>query len=141
MQAEVTESFKRPHYIIPVTERHYIVVRVVDIRQETAPGVYGPHETWRTSFFYISLVGANFWVSLPRFAQGVKKYRESCKKGKKPPKPLISKPRPEIAVWIESEERRGGLFFKPYLTYSGSPGTRTVGTNTALTTPPTAGTF
>ena len=137
MQTEIPEGSMRPHYIIPVTERHYMVVRAVDIRQETAPGVYGPPETWRTSFFYISLVGANFWVSLPRFFQGVKKYREACKKGKKPPKPFISKPRPEIAVWIESEERRGGLFFKPYLTYSGSTGTRTIGTNTVLTTPPT----
>ena len=141
MQVEINEECVRPHYIIPVTERHYMVVRAVSIRQETAPGVYGPHESWKTSFFYISSVGANFWISLPRFAQGVQKYRESCRKGKKPSRPFISKPRPEIAIWVESEERRGGLFFKPYLTYSGYSGTRTVGTNTTSTTPPTTGTF
>ena len=28
------EEFVRPHYIIPVMERHYMVVRAVDIRQE-----------------------------------------------------------------------------------------------------------
>ena len=132
MQTEISEGNERPHWVIPVTERHYMVVRAVSIRQETAPGVYGSHKPWRTSLFYISSVGANYWISLPTFSQGVKKYRESCEKGKKPPTPFISKPRPEIAIWIESEDRRGGLFFKPYLTYSGSPGTHTVGTNTVV---------
>ena len=139
MQTEVNDGNQRPHWVIPVTEWHYMVVRAVNIRQETAPGVYGSHKSWRTSFFYISSIGANYWISLPRFAQGVKKYRESCKRRRKPSTPFISKPRPEIAVWVEPEDRRGGLFFRPYLTYSGSPGTRTVGTNTTITTTTSAG--
>ena len=57
-------------------------------------------------------------------------FKEACRIGKKPPRPFISEPRPELAVWVESEHRRGGLFFKPYLEYTGTPGTHTVGTNT-----------
>ena len=125
-----SEHLQRPHWIIPITERHYIVIRHVYIRRETSPGLYGSHEAWRTSFFYITSRGANYWLSLPRFFTGVNRFKEVCRIGKKPPRPFISEPRPELAVWVESEHRRGGLFFKPYLEYTGTPGTHTVGTNT-----------
>ena len=130
IEGHQSEHLQRPHWIVPITERHYIVVRNVYIRQETSPGMYGSHEAWRTIFFYITSRGANYWVSLSRFFTGVNKYKEACRKGRKPPRPFISKPRPELAVWVESEQRRGGLFFKPYLEYTGTSGTHTVWTNT-----------
>ena len=57
-----TETNERPYWIVPVTDRHYMVVRSVNRRQETSPGVYGSHKLWRT---YITSVGANYWMSLP----------------------------------------------------------------------------
>ena len=62
------EHLQRPHWIVPITERHYIVVRNVYIRQETSPGMYGSHEAWRTSFFYITSRGVNYWVSYLGFS-------------------------------------------------------------------------
>ena len=125
-----SEHLQRPHWIIPITERHYIVIRQVYIRQETSPGIYGSHESWRTSLFYITSIGANYWLSLHRFFTGVNRFKEACRIGKKPLRPFISEPRPELAVWAESEHRRGGLFFEPYLEYTETPRIRTVGTNT-----------
>ena len=79
-----SESIQRPHWIVPVTERHYMVVRNMCIRQETSPGVYSSHESRRTIFFYITSVGANYWMSLTRFFKGVNKFNEACRKGTKP---------------------------------------------------------
>ena len=84
-----------------------MVVRNVYMRQEISPGMYGSHEAWRTNFFYITAIGANYWVSLPRFFKGVNKYKKACRKGRKPLRPFISKLRPELALWVESEEKRG----------------------------------
>ena len=39
-----------------------------------------------------------------------------------PKKPLFPEPRPEAAIWVETETRPGGIFFKPYLTLATSRG-------------------
>ena len=40
IEGSQSEHLQRPHFIVPITERHYIVIRNIYIRQETSPGVY-----------------------------------------------------------------------------------------------------
>ena len=114
-----------PYFTLLVTDRHYMVVRAVNVTEESLPGIYRSTEFWTTSFFYISDLDANYWIGLPRFASEVSKWRQNYRKGIRSPKPHIPEPRPETVVWIETRERRGGLFFRKYLIYD-----RTVKTET-----------
>ena len=65
-----------PYFTIPVTDRHYMVVRAVKVTEENSPGIYRSTEFWTTSFFYISDLGANYWIgylgSLVRYLSGDK---------------------------------------------------------------------
>ena len=124
-KATTVSRKKLPYFTIPVTDRHYMVVRAVKVTEESSPGIYRSTEFWTTSFFYISNLGANYWIGLPRFTSEVSKWRQNYRKGIHLPKPHIPEPRPETAIWIETRERRGGLFFRKYLIYD-----RTVRTDT-----------
>jgi len=115
----VEPSFRvlRPHFVIPITERHYIVIRQVSRPREVQPGIYGTTDCWLSSYFYISDLGVNCWVSLPRFVYGVRRWRKEKELGTPLLEALIPEPRPETAIWIETRTRAGGLLFKPYLFY------------------------
>ena len=83
-----------------------MVTRLVTLDRESAQGTYNSNESWRTSFFYISDLGINCWVSLPRFVSGVQQWRQDYKQGLVPPKPHIPEPRPGTAIWLETRERK-----------------------------------
>ena len=106
-----------PHFVLLVTDRHYMVVRAIKDTEESLPGIYRSTESWTTSFFYISDLGANYWIGLPRFTSEVSQWRQNFRRGIRLPKPHIPEPRPETVIWIETRERRGGLFFRKYLIY------------------------
>ena len=124
--------------IAPVTDRYYKVIRLVKVSQEREPGIYSREDVWTTSYFYITDQGVNHWISKLSFVAGIHRERKELKKLWKeeleagldetkperpePKKPLFPEPRPEAAIWVETETRPGGIFFKPYLTHATSRG-------------------
>ena len=121
-----TDSIRElPYFILLASERHYMVVRAVKDTEENSPGIYRSAESWTISFFYISDLGVNYWIGLQRFTSEISQWRRNFRRGIRLPQPHIPEPRPETAVWVETRERKGGLFFRKYLIYG-----RTVRTNT-----------
>ena len=119
-----------PHFILLASDRHYMVVRAIKDTEENSPGIYWSAESWTISFFYISDLGVNHWMGLQRFTSEVSQWRRNFRRGVHLPQPHIPEPRPEAAIWVETRERKGGLFFRKYLIYD-----RTVRTNTDRSDP------
>ena len=115
-----------PYFILLASERHYMVVRAIKDTEESSPGIYWSAESWTISFFYISDLGVNYWIGLERFTSEISQWRRNFRRGIRLPQPHIPEPRPETAIWVETRERKGGLFFRKYLIYG-----RTVRTNTS----------
>ena len=115
-----------PYFILLASERHYMVVRAIKDTEESSPGIYRSAESWTISFFYISDLGVNYWIGLERFTSEISQWRRNFRRGIRLPQPHIPEPRPETAIWVETRERKGGLFFRKYLIYG-----RTVRTNTS----------
>ena len=61
------------YYMIPITPRLYTVVRQVPRNTVAELGIYRSLEDWHTSFFYINLIGVNYWITLARFVNKLKK--------------------------------------------------------------------
>ena len=114
-----------PYFILLASERHYMVVRAIKDTEESSPGIYRSAESWTISFFYISDLGVNYWIGLQRFTSEISQWRRNFRRGIRLVQPHIPEPRPETAIWVETRERKGGLFFRKYLIYG-----RTVRTNT-----------
>ena len=114
-----------PYFILLASERHYMVVRAIKETEESSPGIYRSAESWTIIFFYISDLGVNYWIGLQRFTSEISQWRRNFRRGIRLPQPHIPEPRPETAIWVETRERKGGLFFRKYLIYG-----RTVRTNT-----------
>ena len=114
-----------PYFILLASERHYMVVRAIKDTEESSPGIYRSAESWTISFFYISDLGVNYWIGLQRFTSEISQWRRNFRRGIRLIQPHIPEPRPETAIWVETRERKGGLFFRKYLIYG-----RTVRTNT-----------
>ena len=66
-------------------------------------GIYWSSEGWHTSFFYINSVGVNYWITLARFLNKLKKWNRNKKLGKQEGYARIPNPRPETAIWVEDE--------------------------------------
>ena len=115
-----------PYFILLASERHYMVVRAIKDTEESSPGIYRSAESWTISFFYISDLGVNYWIGLERFTSEISQWRRNFRRGIRLPQLHIPEPRPETAIWVETRERKGGLFFRKYLIYG-----RTVRTNTS----------
>ena len=121
--------------VVPVSQRYYKVVRLIKTSQEVELGIYTKNEIWATSYFYITDQGVNHWISRDTFVQGQKELRDNLKElwklGKEKgfeaykeaeiPEARFPKPRPETAVWVETETRPAGELFKPYLTHATPP--------------------
>ena len=124
MSVSVSTSFSqlKSYHVLSVTDRYYMVVRLLKVNREIEPGLYGKEETWTTSYFYISDLGVNCWISQARFNFGVYNHRRNLKEGKTEPKPFFPDPRPDAAIWVETLERPGGIFFAPYLLYADPAG-------------------
>ena len=114
-----------PHFVLLASDRHYMVVRAIKDTEESLPGIYRSAESWTISFFYISDLGVNYWIGLQRFTSEISQWRRNFRRGIRLPQPHIPEPRPETVIWVETRERKGGLFFRKYLIYD-----RTVRTNT-----------
>ena len=114
-----------PYFILLASERHYMVVRAIKDTEESSPGIYQSAESWTISFFYISDLAVNYWIGLQRFTSEISQWRRNFRRGIRLVQPHIPEPRPETAIWVETRERKGGLFFRKYLIYG-----RTVRTNT-----------
>ena len=114
-----------PYFILLASERHYMVVRAIKETEESSLGIYRSAESWTISFFYISDLGVNYWIGLQRFTSEILQWRRNFRRGIRLVQPHIPEPRPETAIWVETRERKGGLFFRKYLIYG-----RTVRTNT-----------
>ena len=114
-----------PYFTLLASERHYMVVRAIKSTEESSPGIYRSAESWTISFFYISDLGVNYWIGLQRFTSEISQWRRNFRRGIRLVQPHIPEPRPETAIWVETRERKGGLFFRKYLIYG-----RTVRTNT-----------
>ena len=114
-----------PYFILLASERHYMVVRAIKETKESSLGIYRSAESWTISFFYISDLGVNYWIGLERFTSEISQWRRNFRRGIRLVQPCIPEPRPETAIWVETRERKGGLFFRKYLIYG-----RTVRTNT-----------
>ena len=77
----------------------------------------------------------NHWISRDTFVKGQKELRDNLKElwklGKEKgfeaykeaeiPEAHFPKPRPETAVWVETETRPAGELFKPYLMHATPP--------------------
>ena len=114
-----------PYFILLASERHYMVIRAIKDTEESSLGIYRSAESWSISFFYISDLGVNYWIGLQRFTSDILQWRQNFRRGICLVQPRIPEPRPETAIWVETRERKGGLFFRRYLIYG-----RTVRTNT-----------
>ena len=107
------ESLK--YYVVPITPRLYTVVHKVPRNTVAELGIYRSLEDWHTSFFYINSVRVNYWITLARFVNKLKKWNREKKTGKQEGYARIPKPRPETAIWIEDADRQGGVFFDNFL--------------------------
>lgn len=134
-----TFPFLKSYEIQSVNELYYKVVRRLGVNQEQEPGIYSKEDIYTVSYFVITEGGVNHWISKARFAAGVRKVRQEAKNkkywrrvleaglpglGSDPsasPAPVFPKPRPEAAIWVETENRPGGIFFAPYLTHAKPP--------------------
>ena len=96
------ESLK--YYMVPITPRLYTVVRRVPRNTVAELGIYQSLEDWHTSFFYINSVGVNYWITLARFVNKLKKWNRDKKTGKQEGYARIPNPRPETAIWIEDAD-------------------------------------
>ena len=103
------------HYVVPITPRLYTVVCRVPRNTVAELGIYRSTEDWHTSFFYINSVGVNYWITLARFMNKLKKWNRDKKTGKQEGYTRIPTPRPETAIWIEDADRPGGVFFGNFL--------------------------
>ena len=103
------------YYVVPITPRLYTVVRKILRNTVAELGIYRSLEDWHTSFFYINSVGVNYWITLARFVNKLKKWNRDKKTGKQEGYARILKPRPETAIWIEDTEGSGGVFFGNFL--------------------------
>ena len=101
--------------MVPITPRLYTVVHKVPRSTVAELGIYRLLEDWHTSFFYINSVGVNYWITLARFVNKLKKWNRNKKTGKQEGYARISNPRPETAIWIEDADRLGGVFFGNFL--------------------------
>ena len=107
------ESLK--YYVVPITPSLYTVVRKVPRDTMAELGIYQSLEDWHTSFFYINSVGVNYWITLARFVNKLKKWNRDKKTRKQEGYARIPKPRPETAIWIGDTDRPGGVFFGNFL--------------------------
>ena len=107
------ESLK--YYVVPITPRLYTVVQKVPRNTVAELAIYRSLEDWHTSFFYINSVGVNYWITLARFVNKLKKWNRDKKTGKQEGYIRIPNPRPETAIWIEDADRPGGVFFGNFL--------------------------
>ena len=80
-------------------------------------GIYHSPEDWHTSFFYINSVGVNYWITLARFFNTLKKWNRDKKTGRQEGYTRIPNPRPETAIWIEDKVRPGGVFLGIFLSH------------------------
>ena len=101
--------------MVPITPRLYTVVQKVPRNTMAELGIYRSLEDWHTSFFYINSVGVNYWITLARFVNKLKKWNRDKKTGKQEGYARIPSPRPETAIWIEDADRPGGVFFGNFL--------------------------
>ena len=85
-------------YMVPITPRLYTVVRKVPRNTVAELEIYRSLEEWDTSFFYINSVGVNYWITLARFVNKLKKWNQDRKTGKQGGYARIPKPRPETAI-------------------------------------------
>ena len=103
------------YYVVPITPRLYTVVHKVTRNTIAELGSYRSLEDWHTSYFYINSVGVNYWITLARFVNKLRKWNRDKKTGKQEGYTRIPKPRPETAIWIEDAVRPGGVFFGNFL--------------------------
>ena len=97
-------------------------MRLIKTSQEVELGIYTRNEIWATSYFYITDQGVNHWISRDTFVQGQKELQDNLKelwklgtekgfeayKEAEIPEARFPKPRPETAVWVETETRPAG---------------------------------
>ena len=74
------ESLK--YYVVPITPRLYTVVQKVLRNTVAELGIYQSLEEWHTIFFYINSVGVNYWITLARFVNKLKKWNQDGKNRK-----------------------------------------------------------
>ena len=103
------------YYMVPITPRLFTIVQKVPRNTVAELEIYRSLEEWHTSFFYINSVGLNFWITLARFVNKLKKWNQDRKTGKQEGYARILKPRPETAILIEDAERPEGVFFGNFL--------------------------
>ena len=103
------------YYMVPITPRLYTVVQQVPRNTVADLGIYRSSEDWHTSFFYINSVGVNYWITLARFLNKLKRWNRDKKTGKQEGYARIPNSRPETAIWIEDKHRPGGIFFTNFL--------------------------
>ena len=103
------------YYVVPITPRLYTEVRKVPRNTVADLGIYCSPEDWHTSFFYINSVGVNYWISLARFLNKLKRWNRDKKSGRQEGYTRIPNLRPETAIWVEDEDRPGGIFFSNFL--------------------------
>ena len=96
--------------MVPITPRLCTVVRKVPRNTVAELGIYRSLEDWHTSFFYINSVGVNYWITLARFVNKLKKWNRDKKTAKQE-----GYTRPETAIWIEDRDRLRGVFFGNFL--------------------------
>ena len=70
------------YYVVPITLRLYTVVGKVPRNTLAELGIYRLLEDLHTSFFYINSVGVNYWITLARFVNKLKKWNRDKKTGK-----------------------------------------------------------
>ena len=68
--------------VVPITPRLYTVVQQVPRNTKADLGIYRSSEDWHMSFCYINLVGVNYWITLARFLNKLKKLNRNKKLGK-----------------------------------------------------------
>ena len=78
-------------------------------------GIYQSPEDWHTSFFYINSEGVNYWITLARFLNKLKKWNRDKNTGRQEGYTRIPNPRPETGIWMEDEHQPGGVFFTNFL--------------------------
>ena len=70
------------YYVVPITPRLYTVVHKVPRNTVAELRIYWSLEHWHTSFFYINSVGVNYWITLAKFVNKLRKWNRDRKTGK-----------------------------------------------------------
>ena len=70
------------YYMVPITPRLYTVAHQVPRNTVADLEIYWSLEDWHTSLFYINSLGVNYWITLARCLNKLKKWNRDKKAGK-----------------------------------------------------------